>query len=999
MKTISKMALLRCGAASAMLGASLMSTLGHAQVADNSAGEAIVVTGSRIARPDLDTGAPLAVVSAEEFKLSGAVNVEQVLNTLPQVLPGTSSFSNNPGGGVATLNLRGLGTNRNLVLVNGRRWMFFDTTQVVDLNTIPQFLIEGVDVVTGGASAVYGSDAIAGVVNFRLRNNLTGIEVGSQYSITEEGDGGRWDTNIAIGTDFADGRGHITAYGEYYKRKSILQGARSFSRFTAQDGAGVLTRTGGSATTPAGRFAVPGTVAIAAGNGLGAVTLNRGAGTTYGSALGATFDSSTSSSRNFVTGPDTFNFAPDNYLQVPQERWLLGAYGDYEINDNVTAYMELAFVNNRVANELAATPVTGNFNVNIAAVSPFLSAADIAAFNQIDANETAIIAARTARVARIAGESDAVYAARAAAQGALFTGANAASNAPGVINLGVSRRVRETGSRNTLDERNAFRALAGVRGAIGDSGFSYDAFYSYARTRNANVQAGNISRRAFQAGLDGTAPAIDIFGPGALSRTSVNQISILAQNNDISTLQVAQASVNGSLFNLGWGGDDIGVEWRSMASRFIPDTALSSGDVIGFNAGNPTQGGYNVKEVFGEIRIPIAADQPFFHKLEVSGAGRYSDYSLDAVGGVSTYAGDIQWAPIRDITFRGSYSRAVRAPNVSELFGGLQTGFPTGTDPCTAPAAAAPGPLRDTCIATGVPAANLGQGVPSQLQPNTQFQSQTGGNPNLQAEKSTSYTFGAIVQPTFLPGLNIKVDYFNIKIGNAIFAAGGGAANILNLCYNTFQNASNGFCQLVGRNDATGAIDGTTNADGSVAVVFAGAANLSSLKTSGIDLDIDYSIGLGKFLLGEDAKLNIAFLGTYTKKNTFVPVNGEPDVVECAGFFGANCGNPQGKYKWTTRLTLVDGPLTSTVRWRHISSTRDDDDTTDYVVEKLKAYNLYDVAFSAAVNDNLTMSFGVNNLLDKKPQLIGSNAEQANTYPSTFDVLGRDFFLSANMRF
>ncbi len=989
MKNISKIALLRSGVASAIMGVTLASTAAfaqEAQSADDGAGESIVVTGSRIARPDLETAAPLAVVSSEEFKLSGAVNVEQVLNVLPQVLPGTTSFSNNPGGGVATLNLRGLGTTRNLVLVNGRRWMFFDTSQVVDLNTIPQFLIEGVDVVTGGASAVYGSDAITGVVNFRLRNNLNGIEVGSQYAITEEGDGGRWDTNIAIGTDFADGKGHITAFGEYYKRKPILQGARGFSNFTAGEGDGVLTRDGGSATTPAGRFAVPGTSSVGAGNGLGALTLNRGAGTTFGSAAGATFDSATGTSRPFVSGPDTYNFAPANYLQVPQERWLLGAYGDYEISDSVTAYMELSFVNNRVANELAATPVTGNFNVNIASVSQFLSAADVAALNQIDANENAINAARAAR-----------------GLAPLYTGTAAASNATGVVQVGVNRRVTETGSRNSLDERNAFRGLFGVRGDIGDTGLSYDAYYSYARTRNANVQAGNISRRAFQAGLDGSATPIDIFGPNALSQASVNQISILAQNNDISTLQVAQASVNGSLFNFGLGGDDIGFavggEWRSMSSRFIPDTALSSGDVIGFNAGNPTQGRYDVREVFGELRIPIAADQPFFQKLEINAAGRYSDYSLKAVGGVWTYAGGIEWAPIRDITFRGQYSRAVRAPNVGELFGGLQTGFPTGTDPCTTAAALNAGGLRDTCIATGVPAANLGQGVPSQLQPNTQFQSQTGGNANLVAEKSTSYTFGTVLRPSFVPGLNITVDYFNIKIGNAIATAGGGAANILNLCYNTFQDASNGFCQLVGRNSATGAIDGTINSDGTAAVVFAGAANLSALKTSGIDVQVDYTAKLGVGLLGEDARLNLAFLGTYTKNNTFTPVNGLPDVIECAGYFGANCGNPQGKYKWTTRLTLIDGPLTSTLRWRHISSTRDDDDASDYVVEKLKAYNLYDIAFSANVSDNLTMSFGVNNLLNKKPQLIGANSEQANTYPGTFDVLGRDYFLSANLRF
>jgi iron complex outermembrane recepter protein len=197
--------------------------------ADETAGEAIVVTGSRIQRRDLEGSAPLAIVSDEEFKLSGAVNVESVINTLPQVIPGTTSFSNNPGGGVSTLDLRGLGEERSMVLVNGRRWMFYDTNQVVDLNTIPTFLIDNVDVVTGGASAIYGSDALAGVVNFRLKD-VQGVEVGGQYGITGEGDGKRYQAHIALGSEFADGRGHATVYGEYYKRGAIFAQGRDFSR-------------------------------------------------------------------------------------------------------------------------------------------------------------------------------------------------------------------------------------------------------------------------------------------------------------------------------------------------------------------------------------------------------------------------------------------------------------------------------------------------------------------------------------------------------------------------------------------------------------------------------------------------------------------------------------------------------------------------------------------------------------------------------------------------
>ena len=232
-----RMSNLKYAAAPLALGVALISTPSFAQDAAPAAetAEAIIVTGSRIERKDLTGTNPVAVVSAEEFKLAGAINVEQVINTLPQVLPGTTSFSNNPGSGAVTLNLRGIGSTRTLVLVNGRRWMFYDTNQIVDLNTIPQFLISGVDVVTGGTSAVYGSDAVSGVVNFRLRD-LQGIEAGTTYSLTDEGDGERYSANVAIGASLDDGRGNVTMFANYTRRKPIFQGARAFSATAAGDG-------------------------------------------------------------------------------------------------------------------------------------------------------------------------------------------------------------------------------------------------------------------------------------------------------------------------------------------------------------------------------------------------------------------------------------------------------------------------------------------------------------------------------------------------------------------------------------------------------------------------------------------------------------------------------------------------------------------------------------------------------------------------------------------
>jgi iron complex outermembrane recepter protein len=914
--------------------------------ADETAGEAIVVTGSRIQRRDLEGSAPLAIVSDEEFKLSGAVNVESVINTLPQVIPGTTSFSNNPGGGVSTLDLRGLGEERSMVLVNGRRWMFYDTNQVVDLNTIPTFLIDNVDVVTGGASAIYGSDALAGVVNFRLKD-VQGVEVGGQYGITGEGDGKRYQAHIALGSEFADGRGHATVYGEYYKRGAIFAQGRDFSRNVNWDDyeGGIVP--GGSSTVPYGRF----TSTLPTTSDDPTATLCP-AGNVFCSPGAVYRDPGVSSPR---TGADLYNYGPVNYLMVPQERYLMGGYADYEFADGHTAYTEVSFVNNRVANELAATPVTGTFNVDIASVADFISADDVAALNAID------------------------------------------TDGDGVVPLAVQRRVTESGSRNSLDERNSFRILTGVRGELTDT-IGYDAYYLYSRTRNSNVQAGNISRSAFQAGLDGSAPAINIFGPNTLTPDMVDQISILAQNGDTSSLQVANASINGSLFNLGMGAEDagfaFGVEYRKMTSEYIPDTALSSGDVIGFNAGEPTAGSYDAKEVFGELLIPVAAYMPGIHRLELNAAARYSDYSLEAVGGVWAYGGGVKYAPIPDVMLRGQYQRAVRAPNVQELFGGNAQGFPGATDPCGANQAAAlqTDAVRDLCIATGVPS---GAVWGSNIQLNTQIQGLFGGNPDLQEETSDTWTAGVVLRPTFLPGFSATVDWYNITVDGAISTLGGGLASSLNLCYNIIQDIDSQYCQaFVGTRNALGQLDGV-NAPEIL------NANTGALEVEGIDFELNYGTDLDFGLMSEESRISFGFMGTYTMDYLYTPVAELPDeVFQCAGKFGVlTCGEPIPEWKWSSRLSFIDGPLTTSFRWRHVGSVKDDDDSTDYAVEKIGAYDLFDLTFGFDVTESFNLTAGVNNLFDKKPPTMGDNQEQTNTWPGTYDVIGRDFFVAASMSF
>jgi outer membrane receptor protein involved in Fe transport len=565
--------------------------------------------------------------------------------------------------------------------------------------------------------------------------------------------------------------------------------------------------------------------------------------------------------------------------------------------------------------------------------------------------------------------------------------------APGFVRLQVNTRTTGISSRNVSNDRHAFRALAGLNGDLTDT-LSYDVYYMYSRTRNAAIQEGNLSRSAFTTlAANGTC---NVFGEGLMSPQCLQSLSILAQNSFLSTLQVAQASVSGPLFQLGWASDPVafaaGVEWRSMSGQFIPDTALASGDVVGFNAGQPTAGSYDAKEAFAELRIPIIQDG-FIDRFELNGAARYSDYSLDAVGGVWTYAAGAELAPVRDIRFRGNYQRAIRAPNVQELFGGTAIGFPPATDPCSLANAATDATLRALCIATGVPAANVGQAF---LQPNPQIQGSFGGNPNLQEEVADTWTVGAVIQPRFLPRLNIAIDYYDIQIDNAIAPAAGGVNNILNFCYNVIQDANSEICGFIVR-DSQGIISGPP------AIVTAVNANLAQLSASGVDLQVDYSQPLGFSAFGEgESRLSFFFLGSWTDSNTFVPIAGVDQVVECDGRFGLSCGtfgNPLPTWKWTSRVSWIDGPATISVRWQHVGSVRDDDDTTDYVVERIGAYDLFDLAFAFNVNDNLTLNMGINNLFDKDPPIIGSNQGQANTYPGVYDVIGRDFFISANLRF
>lgn len=941
----------------------------------------VVVTGSRLARSERSTAVPVQALELDKVALSGATNIEQVLNTLPQFVAGTTSASNSlasaTGTGAATLDLRGLGAARNLVLVNGRRFVFFDATQVTNVNAIPAALVERVEVVTGGASAVYGSDAVAGVVNFILKDNFEGLNIQTQVNQDSRGDGTTVDFTLTGGVDLNDGRGNAVFSLNYLDRGGIGTEDRGFSSLTLQngtvDGQPALVP-GGSSFVPFGRFtgipftpaaiaARPGLVDALAAAGLGGIGAN-----------GFIPDASGQNVRPYNPATDFFDYSVDNFLRVPQERWAITAMADYDLTDYVNAYTEATFTNNKTTVGFASSFINASLPVEVN--NPFIGDALRNVLTILDQTETG-------------------------------AGAN-----NGLVNLGFARRLSEVGPRRNEDDRDAWRALFGVRGELDDisdsfgRNLAFDTYVSFARSENVQDQFGNVSLTAFRQGIlsgsgAGGAPIVNPFGPN-ISPEGVDFISVLSTNNDVTELQVASATLTGTLFDAPAGAVDalIGFEWRSSSVDFDPDPLLAAGDIAGFNPITATKGEIDVWEIFAEAQIPLITGVTGIENLTARLAGRYSDYDLDQVGGVWTYFTGLDWQVNDSIAFGGQFQRAIRAPNVGEAFGGQRT-FPIqATDPCAGAAAATNPTLRDLCIASGVPANLVGNPA---VQPNQQIPGVFGGNPDLDAETSDTITFSAVITPVAVPGLRISVDYFDIEVEDAIAPLAGGVGSILSLCFNQLQDINSVACRAVSRNPATGAID-------TPFVVTALNENIGKLETSGIDFQLNYDFEAGFGLFDSASQFNLNFVGTWLDEFTLTPLADLPENKNfCVGAFGSGtCGEPKPEFKTVTRLSWQTGPLSLGIRHRWLDSVDLDvivlparrgqtGPSPDSVpVSSFDAEQYVDLTFSYQVNPKILVWGGINNVFDNDPPLLGANQRRANTFPDTYDPFGTEFFLGAS---
>lgn len=978
--------------------------------------ETIVVTGSRIARSGFDASTPVSVLTADDVRLSGTTNVEELLNDSPQFVPSTNggAYGNVVPGGSADLNLRGFGATRNLVLVNGRRFTINGPELVTDINTIPSSLIKRTEIVTGGSSAVYGSDAITGVVNFITRDDIDGIELNAQASFDSPTRTPTYNLDLSGGRRFAGGRGQVIGSLNYLDRGAMTRTERG--AFAPQwlvngcvtadswrkDGAGTpLTVPSGSTCRGAGGR--PGLIASGSGdipNGRftgvplpGSSASNAALNTALAAAglgglgsRGFTFDDAGVAARPALTPQDDYNLQPDNYLIVPQKRVMFNSFAHYDLTDDATVYGELHLSRNKVDQQLAPTSISGPFLFDVN--NPYLSAPMREVLNQLDLRET--------------GPTTVV------------TGPTSMVNRPGdgLAALSVARRLLEVGVRRNMTQRDVVRGVIGLKGRLNDvsssylTDLSYDLYYSYARTRQTDTQEGNISRSRFQAGLlsaNGKAPLLNIFGQN-LSDEAVASIIIAQTTNRVETSQeIAAANLSGQAFRLPAGsvGFSLGAEWRKSSASVSPDANLVSGDVVGFNPGLPSSGSIGAKEVFGELRVPLLADLPLVQNLTANAAFRYSDYDLKGIGGVWTYLGGLEWRLTPDVALRGQYQRAVRAPNVGELYAGLSQSSSAAVDPCSnrQPAAARTAAVRALCIAMGVPESLVfGAGV----QPNETITAIYGGSDSVGVEESDTRTFGIVATPRWAPNLAVSVDYFDIDLQGAIAPLGGGLNNTLNLCYNVIQDQGSEFCRAIARNPLTGEISNPY-------YVQIRSANTGALKTSGVDVAARYRLDQG-WGLGGSSRFDFTTNWTWTRELVSTPVQAFPNVQnDCAGAYGTTCGEPAPRLKGVSRVTWTSGPLTLSLRGRYIGKVTVDTyvlpkrsglatpDLADLTNPVIKARGYLDVSAAYDFNDDLRVTGGIDNLLDSDPPIVAN--PRANTYPTTYDALGMRFYVGASMKF
>lgn len=950
----------------------------------------IVVTGSRISNPNLELSSPVGVVTSEELELRQTNTAEQFLRELPSAIPSTGSAVNNGNGGSSFVNLRGIGSQRNLVLLDGRRFVPADTTGRVDLNAIPLAVIERTDVLTGGATTTYGADAISGVVNFITKRDFAGVEINVSEQITEEGDGNVFRADMTIGANFDDGRGNVVLSVGYQDQDAIYQGDRSFGEFNVSSFTG---QAGGSSN------AIPAVV-------IGPLVTPTATNPT-GNAFGQLAPDGSVVQVGVFDRP--FNFNPFNIFLTPFERFNIYGSGRYEINENVELYSQATFSKQSVETIIApGGSFFNNYDINLN--NPTIP---IGVANQFCTGLGLTAAECTAGINTPFGP----------------TLADGSVNPDFVnVNTQVRRRTIEAGTRNSEYVSTLFNIVVGARGAITDN-INYDVSATYGESERIQTQTGFARRSRLDDSLyalpDGTcisgnagcAP-INLFGlEGDLgSQEAIDYVFNLTQQVITST---SIATVNGTVTgDLGFGISEtpiqfaVGGEYRSFVATRTSDSASQTpGAVVGAGGAAPDiDGSYDVYDAFGEVSIPIFEGESFAESLTIDLGARYSDYST--AGTKFTWKAGGAWEVIPGLTFRGNYQKSSRAPNIGELFAPVSTGLSNlANDPCQGPVAPT-GNLLAACLLQ-VPAGSPGAAAVSAgsvLPPAAgQINVTTGGNPDLSTEQAKTWTVGVAFQPDAIPGLSMTVDYWNIKVTGAVSSPTVGDA--IDACFNA-PSATNEFCgpTFISRNPNTGGLDGDPS--NTLGLVLA-QSNLGKIATDGIDVSLRYNTDVS-----DNIGLAMSFDGTWTNKNLF---QASPTALnrECVGFYSVNC-NPQSEFAFSQRTSVtIDQDYTLSLRWRYLSGVQQEPQDIidngeafignsplfgDVDFTEIPSESYFDLSFQWDVSENVLFTLTAQNILDNKPTVVGSNIgstsfNSGNVYPSSYDAQGRRYGASVKFKF
>jgi outer membrane receptor protein involved in Fe transport len=960
-----------------LLGSTAYAQVAVAQAAPDAASTSaqsvteVVITGTRIKRREEVSNSPITTVSAKDIKYEGATEAVEVLNRLPQFTANANENVSNGSDGTSQIDLRHLGANRVLVLIDGRRML---PQQAIDMDFIPSTLIDRVDVVTGGASAVYGSDALSGVVNFIMRDHLDGVRFDAQagiYQNTNDNsylrglqskagypqapgsmwDGAKEDYSLAVGKNFADGRGNITVYGGYRHADPVLQSTRDVSACALNSNGLNALKCSGSSNTTFGTFAPetgPNT-----GNWL---TNNKDGTKTW-----VPYDSSYS-----------YNYAPTNYFQREDQRYTGGTFAKYKFTEAAEVYGSFMYMYDHTYSQAAPSALFLGSTFTLHCDNPLMSASQQAALCGSDA------------------------------------GTDTAEQAMIGYRLGGYPR------RDNL-RHSDYRWTAGLRGDLGH-GFSYDLNVLQSHVSYDETYMNNVDNTKAQLALDaidvnGTptcrsqAPGcvpIDVFKANGITADQAKYLFSASNTHSRNVQTVFSGTLNGDLGTFGlkspWADRGVaialGAEHREETLNYTADAIAKQ------NGASDADGVIATTEGFGEIEVPILQHQPFARELTFNAGGRYSSYKNDqhSTGfsssfNVATYKAELDWAPNTQVRARASYNHAIRAPDISELFSPQGVGNVFGDDPC---AGTAPTASLAVCEKTGMTQAQYGHML-FQCPADTCDQLY-GGNKGLKPEEGDTYTAGLVITPKAIRNLALTVDYYHIKVNHYIASID--PSLIISQCASTGDSY---YCGLFHRDPQSGAIFGSTIGGG---YIVSTTLNTGYLETSGVDFTADYTRHIGAF-----GKLNFNLVGTLLTSQISEPLPGL-GTYDCKGLYGYTCGEPNPIWRHVARVTwTAPNDATLSLSWRYfdavklssLSSNPFLTNTPSQINAQIPAYNYFDLAGTYKLNKAIELRAGINNLFDKQPPAISTGILSAfgngNTFPGVYDPLGRNLFVGLTAAF